>query len=36
MHVVESLVDFRKFAVVGDVFVDLELALQVVCGKLHC
>jgi len=30
MHVVETVVDFRKFAVVGDVFIDLELALQVV------
>lgn len=30
MHVVEAFVDFRKYAVVSDILVDLELALQVV------
>lgn len=30
MHVVETLVDFRKFAVVSDIFIDLELACHVV------
>ena len=30
MHVVETFVDFRKYAVVSDILVDLELALQVI------
>lgn len=30
MHVVETVVDFRKLAMVGDIFIDLKLALQVV------
>jgi hypothetical protein len=30
VHVVETRLDFRKCAVVGDVLVDLHLALQVI------
>jgi hypothetical protein len=30
VHVVEALVDFRKCAVVSNIFINLELALQVV------
>ena len=31
MHIVEALVDLSKGAVVSDVFVDLDLALEVIC-----
>ena len=32
VHVVEALVDLSERAVVGDVLVDLDLALEVVWG----
>lgn len=35
MHVVEAFVDVDKRAVVSDVLVDLDLALEVVCGETH-
>ena len=33
VHVVEALVDVRELAVVRDVLVDLDLALEVVCAR---
>ena len=34
MHVVEAFVDLGELAVVGDVLVDLDLALEVVCTPI--
>ena len=34
MHVVEAFVDLGELAVVGDVLVDLDLALEVVCARV--
>ena len=35
MHVVEAFVDLGELAVVGDVLVDLDLALEVVCARVE-
>ena len=34
MHVVEAFVDLGELAVVGDVLVDLDLALEVICQQV--
>ena len=36
VHVIETSLDVPKCTVVGDVFVNLNLALEVICPQARC